>query len=90
MASTELGRVRGLGSAKAGTEHFIQQRVTAIALVFTGLYVLAWFRPDLMPTNPVRVPWRCEHWALRVFSQASWWLRRRARPSASSRPISSL
>lgn len=29
------------------------------ALVFcAGLYALAWFRPDLMPTNPVRVPWR--------------------------------
>lgn len=30
---TPLGRVRGLGSAKAGTEHFWQQRLTAIALI---------------------------------------------------------
>jgi succinate dehydrogenase / fumarate reductase membrane anchor subunit len=30
---TPLGRVRGLGSAKSGTEHFWQQRVTAVALV---------------------------------------------------------
>ncbi len=30
---TPLGRVRGLGSAKQGTEHFWAQRVTAIALV---------------------------------------------------------
>ena len=28
-----LGRVRGYGSARSGTEHFIQQRLTAIANV---------------------------------------------------------
>jgi len=28
---TPLGRVRGFGSAKSGTEHFVQQRLTAIA-----------------------------------------------------------
>ena len=31
---TPLGRVRGLGSAREGTEHFIRQRVTAIANLF--------------------------------------------------------
>jgi succinate dehydrogenase / fumarate reductase membrane anchor subunit len=31
---TPLGRVRGLGSAKSGTEHFWHQRVTAVANVF--------------------------------------------------------
>lgn len=30
---TPLGRVRGLGSAREGTHHFIMQRVTAIALL---------------------------------------------------------
>jgi succinate dehydrogenase / fumarate reductase membrane anchor subunit len=30
---TPLGRVRGLGSAKAGVEHFWHQRLTAVALV---------------------------------------------------------
>lgn len=30
---TALGRVRGLGSAKEGTEHWWMQRLTAIALV---------------------------------------------------------
>ena len=30
---TPLGRVRGLGSAKAGVEHFWHQRVTAVVLV---------------------------------------------------------
>ena len=28
-----LGRVRGLGSAKSGTEHFWAQRVTAVSLI---------------------------------------------------------
>jgi succinate dehydrogenase / fumarate reductase membrane anchor subunit len=30
---TPLGRVRGLGSAKSGTEHFWRQRMTAVANV---------------------------------------------------------
>jgi succinate dehydrogenase / fumarate reductase, membrane anchor subunit len=30
---TPLGRVEGLGAAHRGTEHFINQRVTAVALV---------------------------------------------------------
>ena len=30
---TEYKRVAGLGSAKSGTEHFIHQRLTAIALI---------------------------------------------------------
>ena len=36
-----LGRVRGLGSAKQGTEHFWAQRVTAIALVPLALWFVA-------------------------------------------------
>jgi succinate dehydrogenase / fumarate reductase, membrane anchor subunit len=31
--STPLGRVRGLGAAKSGTEHFWRQRLTAVANV---------------------------------------------------------
>jgi succinate dehydrogenase / fumarate reductase membrane anchor subunit len=30
---TPLGRVRGLGSAKEGVEHFFNQRLTALALI---------------------------------------------------------
>lgn len=37
--STAIGSVRGLGSAKSGTEHFIHQRVTAIALAV----LVPWF-----------------------------------------------
>ncbi|MGE4220838.1 MAG: succinate dehydrogenase, hydrophobic membrane anchor protein [Alphaproteobacteria bacterium] len=36
---TPIGRVRGLGSAKAGTEHWWMQRMTAVAL----LPLSAWF-----------------------------------------------
>lgn len=31
VSKTPIGRVRGLGSAKSGTEHFWLQRVTAVA-----------------------------------------------------------
>lgn len=37
---TALGRARGLGSAKHGVGHYIQQRVSAIALVPLGLWGL--------------------------------------------------
>jgi succinate dehydrogenase / fumarate reductase membrane anchor subunit len=38
-AGTELGRVRGLGSAKEGAHHWWLQRVTAIA----NLVLMLWF-----------------------------------------------
>lgn len=38
---TPLSRVRGLGSAKAGTEHFWLQRLTAIANVPLVIFLLA-------------------------------------------------
>ena len=38
---TPLGRVLGLGSAKDGTEHFIAQRISAVAIVLLGLW-FAW------------------------------------------------
>ncbi len=33
-----LGRVLGLGAAKDGTSHFLGQRVSALALLFLGLW----------------------------------------------------
>ena len=39
---TPLGKVRGLGSAKSGTEHFWQQRLTAIANIPLVIF-LVWF-----------------------------------------------
>lgn len=38
---TPLSRVRGLGTAKTGTAHFWRQRLTALALVPLGLFLLA-------------------------------------------------
>lgn len=38
---TPLNRVLGLGSAKDGTEHWWGQRVSAIALVVLGLWLIA-------------------------------------------------
>lgn len=40
---TELSRVAGLGSAKDGTHHFWQQRVTAVALVLLTPFVVFCF-----------------------------------------------
>ena len=37
---TPLKSVRGLGSAKTGTEHFVHQRLTAAALVVLGIWFL--------------------------------------------------
>ncbi len=37
---TPLKRVRGLGSAKSGTHHFIVQRVTAVALIPLVLWII--------------------------------------------------
>ena len=37
---TPLARVRGLGSAKAGAEHFWRQRVTAVANVVLVAFLI--------------------------------------------------
>ncbi|MEO6227382.1 MAG: succinate dehydrogenase, hydrophobic membrane anchor protein [Thermomonas sp.] len=37
---TPLKQAVGLGSAKSGTEHFLWQRITAIALVLLGAYLI--------------------------------------------------
>ena len=41
---TQLGRVRGLGTAKSGTGHWWQQRVTAIG----NLVLMTWFIVSLV------------------------------------------
>ena len=42
--ATPIGRVRGLGSAKSGTGHWWQQRVTAVG----NLILVVWFIVSLM------------------------------------------
>ncbi len=55
--ASPLARVRGLGSAKQGTEHFWQQRVTAILLAPLTLWlVISLLRLDLQDYGAV-VTW---------------------------------
>ena len=42
---TPLKRARGLGSAKDGTGHFIVQRITAVAVLLCGVYLLGLLLP---------------------------------------------
>lgn len=54
---SQLGRVRGLGSARHGGEHWIAYRVGSIALLLLGLWLLAslLMLPDLQ--RPTIVEW---------------------------------
>ena len=40
-SSTPLGKVHGLGSAREGGEHWLTERVTSIALLFLGAWLIA-------------------------------------------------
>jgi succinate dehydrogenase / fumarate reductase membrane anchor subunit len=40
-SSTPLGKVRGLGSGHHGGEHWLTERVTSIALLLLGVWLLA-------------------------------------------------
>lgn len=73
---TPLKDVRGLGSAKGGTHHFIVQRVTAVALIFLS----AWFvyflvgllgADYLSAADAVAKPWNAV--LLIAFLIASFW-----------------
>jgi succinate dehydrogenase / fumarate reductase membrane anchor subunit len=40
-SSTPLGKVRALGSAREGGDHWLTERVTSIALLFLGTWLIA-------------------------------------------------
>ena len=40
-SSSHLGKVRGLGSAREGGEHWIGERVSSVALLFLGAWLIA-------------------------------------------------
>ena len=40
-SATQLGKVRGLGSAREGGEHWIRERHTSIALLLLGTWLIA-------------------------------------------------
>ena len=43
-SATQLGKVRGLGSAREGGEHWLTERLTSVALLLLG----AWFLASLL------------------------------------------
>lgn len=47
---TPLSRVRGYGSAKSGTSHFIAQRVSAIALALLAPYLVIMAAVEIRPS----------------------------------------
>src|SRR6185312_10868652 len=49
---TPLKRVRGLGSAKSGTHHFVVQRITGLALIPLVLWII-WLALALMHADYV-------------------------------------
>ena len=51
-SSTPLGKVRGLGSAREGGEHWLSERVTSIALLLLGTWLIA---------SLVLLPWLDQH-----------------------------
>jgi succinate dehydrogenase / fumarate reductase membrane anchor subunit len=52
---TPLGRVRGLGSAKEGTDHFWRQRLTAVSNLFLiGFFICFLIRYNGAPYEAVR------------------------------------
>ena len=40
-SSTPLGKVRGLGSAREGGEHWLRERMTSLALLLLGAWLIA-------------------------------------------------
>ena len=70
-SSTPLGRVRGLGSAREGGEHWLSERVTSIALLLLGTWLIV--SVLLLPaldqrtlTEWLRSPWGAVPMALLV------------------------
>lgn len=54
---TPLAKIRGLGSAKAGTGHFWMQRITAITLIPLSLWMVAFTKQLLNASHEEIVNW---------------------------------
>ena len=54
---TPLAKVKGLGSAKAGTDHFWMQRITAITLIPLSLWMVSYTEQLLEATYQDTVIW---------------------------------
>jgi succinate dehydrogenase / fumarate reductase membrane anchor subunit len=71
-SATPLGKVRGTGSAHAGGEHWLSERVTSIALLILGVWLIASLvmLPDLAQRTVVewlRLPSAAVPMALLIF-----------------------
>jgi len=62
IRSSHLGRVRGLGSAKTGTEHWWFERVTAVALIPLTLWFVLSVLSLLGAEQPVVAAWIARPW----------------------------
>lgn len=54
---TPLAKVRGLGSAKAGTGHFWMQRITAITLIPLSFWMVSFTQQLLEASHTEMVAW---------------------------------
>ena len=54
---TPLAKVRGLGSAKAGTGHFWMQRITAITLIPLSLWMVSFTEQLLSASHEEIIVW---------------------------------
>jgi succinate dehydrogenase / fumarate reductase, membrane anchor subunit len=54
---TQLGQAKGMGSAKKGTSHWIHQRISAIALVFLGIWFMTQLKDLLYADYKAAVLW---------------------------------
>jgi succinate dehydrogenase / fumarate reductase membrane anchor subunit len=59
---TQLGRVRGLGSSKSGTEHWWMSRLTSLALVPLGLWFVISVIRHLGAPHAEVVAWLSRPW----------------------------
>jgi succinate dehydrogenase / fumarate reductase membrane anchor subunit len=54
---SDLGRVRGLGSAKSGSHHWWHQRLTAIALIPLSLWFITTLMKHMSDSHHEAVAW---------------------------------
>jgi succinate dehydrogenase / fumarate reductase, membrane anchor subunit len=59
---SNLGQVRGLGSAKSGTHHWWMQRMTAVAMLLLGLFLVASLAQGVANSHIVFTAWLAQPW----------------------------
>jgi succinate dehydrogenase / fumarate reductase, membrane anchor subunit len=59
---SNLGAVRGLGSAKSGTHHWWMQRMTAVAMLLLGLFFMASLAQGVANSHLVFTTWLAQPW----------------------------